>query len=132
MTYLGVDYGRRKIGVSISEGSLAQPLGVLYVHSVAEAVAKLERMIQTHGASCVVIGVSEGKMADETHVFGDAVSQLGVKVYYWDETLSSQTATSLLIEGGKSKKARRKDQDAVAASLILQSYLDSLKEERKA
>lgn len=121
MFILGVDYGRKKIGLAIAEASLAEPLGV--VNSLAE----VKKIIQTKNIEKVVVGVSEGRSAKEAKEFGRKLQQeSGLKIVFQDETLSTHEAQTFSQAAGMKRKKRRQLEDAFAATLILQSYLDNL------
>lgn len=125
MKYLGVDYGLKKVGLAISEGFVAQPLKVLEVSSLKDAVVRVMRVIKDEGVDLVVVGMPEGgRAARVTKRFVGELRKY-VKVLEADETLSSRRALSLMIETGFSKKNREKE-DAVSAALILQEFLDNL------
>ena len=83
----------------------------------------------------VVIGLpkklnnDEGDRCDRTREFGDMVERRsGLEVIYWDERLTTVAADAVLAEGGVRKESRKAYIDKVAASLILQGYLDSISE----
>lgn len=124
---LGVDYGKRKIGLAITDGVLAEPHKVIKVRNQGEAVKKVVKAIQVEQVGQVVIGISEGEMAKETREFGKKLEEeLGAPVVYQDETLTTQEAQELSQKAGIRRKKRRALEDAYSATLILQSYLDSL------
>lgn len=129
MKYLGVDYGRKRIGLAISDGTFAQPLEVVKIENVQDGVNKVVGIVERQEIEQVVIGVSEGEMAEETRNFGDLISGMGICVSFWDETLSSKQAMERLIKGGKKKKIRKEMLDAAAAAITLQSFLDEKGEE---
>lgn len=126
MKILGIDYGRRKLGLAISEGYLSEPWKVLRVEHLDEALKKVTQIIKDEKIEKVVIGVSEGEMGKESKDFGMNLQQeLEIQVDTHDETLSTQDATRLAIEAGMGRKKRNEMEDAFAASVILQDYLDS-------
>ena len=126
MKILGIDYGRRKVGLAISEGYLSEPWKVLRVEHLDEALKKVTQIIKDEKIEKVVIGVSEGEMGKESKDFGMNLQQeLEIQVDTHDETLSTQDATRLAIEAGMGRKKRNEMEDAFAASVILQDYLDS-------
>lgn len=126
MKILGIDYGKRKVGLAIGVGSLAEPLEVIRVNSFKEAVEKVIQVIKVEQVEKVVIGISEGQMAEETRRFLSVISNelSTIKFETFDETLSSQDAQKLSREAGISRKKRRGMEDAFAASIMLQNYLD--------
>ena len=120
MRFLGVDFGEKKIGLAISEGFLAEPLGTV------KKIAAVQRICREQGIDKIVIGLSESEMAEKTRRFGANLRQLtGLPVVYQDETLTSEEAKKIMVKSGKSKKKRQQQSDTIAACLILQDYLDS-------
>jgi putative Holliday junction resolvase len=123
---LGIDYGRRKVGLAISEGSLAEPFKVIHYGKLADLMRKLEAEVEEGKFEKVVVGISEGEMAKETESFCQSLSgRLKIPVVTFDETLTSKDAQRLAIEAGVSRQKRAKMEDAYAATLLLQNYLDS-------
>jgi putative Holliday junction resolvase len=123
---LGLDYGRKKIGIAVAEGSLAEPLIVVKFRSEVEALKKVGQVVQAEQIEQVIAGVSEGEMAVQTREFGKKLEEkLGIPVIFQDETLTTQEAQELAIKAGIKRKKRKKLEDAYSATLILQSYLDS-------
>ena len=121
MKTLGIDYGKSKIGLAIGIGSFAEPLKVIRVESFPDAVHKIKNEIKTEMPDRIVVGISEGDMGEESRKFAN---ELGATTF--DETLTSKDAQKLSIEAGISRKKRHQMEDAYAASLMLQNYLDSL------
>ena len=119
MKILGVDYGRSKIGLARAEGPLAEPFKVIKVNSFDDAVQKLKREIEIEKADKIVVGVSEGAMGEESKEFAKA---FGADIF--DETLSTYEAQEKSIQGGIGRKKRREMEDAYAATVMLQNYLD--------
>lgn len=125
MRTLGIDYGKSKIGLAIADGPLAEPLKVIKVKDLEDAVHKLLQILQVEHINKVVIGLSEGKMAEETKRFASIIShRSSIKMEMFDETLTSQDAQTLSIQAGINRKKRREMEDAYAAAIILQNWLD--------
>lgn len=125
MKILGIDYGRKKIGLAISDGDLAQPLRVLQVNSREEALAKILQVVEIEKVDRLVVGVSEGEMAEESRDFATSLgSRTPILVKTFDETLTTQDAQKLSHEAGIGQKKRQAMEDAYAAALMLQNYLD--------
>ena len=125
MAILGIDYGRKKMGLSIATGKLAEPYQVIRIQKEEEATVKIGEIVKEEGVELVVVGISEGAMGEETRSFGKRLSgHFGIKVEFWDETLSTQDSQTLSIEAGLSRKKRRGLEDAFAAAVMLQSYLE--------
>ncbi|MBN1169360.1 Holliday junction resolvase RuvX [Candidatus Woesebacteria bacterium] len=127
MKYLGIDYGKRKIGLAIStEEKLATPYSVLKVSSEGKAIEKIRRILDEENLDRIVLGISEGKVAVETKDFASKLEKsLDIKVLFYDETLTTKDAQEMSIEAGIKRKKRRNMEDAYSATLILQGYLDS-------
>lgn len=126
MKILGIDYGERKIGLSLSEGILVTPLGI--ERKTKDLEKRIRDLCQKEEVGKVIVGISEGKIAQRQKHFGEKIAQIcSLPVEFWDETLTSREALQKMIETGKSRKKRSRE-DAVAAALILQSYLENQKE----
>lgn len=126
MTILGVDYGRAKLGFAIGMGTLAHPLGVEKVSSFEDALNKVVNKARSEEADLILVGISEGAMAGEQKKFAKGLGNLvDIPVRVHDETLSTQEAQKLAISAGLRRSRRKELEDAFAASVVLQSYLDS-------
>jgi putative holliday junction resolvase len=126
MKTLGIDYGKKKIGLAVSEGVLAEPLKVIGCENLEEGLGKVIQVVRAEKAKRIVLGISEGKMAEETKKFGKMLQdKLGIPVEFQDETLTTHEAQELSIEAGIKRKKRKSMEDAYSATLILQDYLDS-------
>jgi putative Holliday junction resolvase len=126
---LGIDYGLRKIGLSIADtkSKLAEPHKVLKVSSDKDAMRKIDKVLLEEKAGKIVIGISESKMAKDTEMFVKSlIKKIDTPVVLQDETLTTQHAQDLSIKAGVKRKKRKKLEDAYAATLMLQSYLDNL------
>lgn len=136
---LALDYGRKRIGVAISYGSLAEPLQVLEVApgeaggvgapgstaSWETILPALHALIQAEQPEQLLVGVSEGKMAIETKHFVEFLTtNQSLPVLSVDETLSSQTASRKLYESNASILKKKQPQDHLAAAVFLQDWLD--------
>jgi putative Holliday junction resolvase len=129
---LGLDVGGKRIGVAISdEGQiLSSPWGM--VEQGKTAIEGIRRIARETGAVAIVAGLPtgmsgrEGAQAAETRGFADAAAEeLGLPLTYWDERLTSTQAERMLIDAGMRRKDRRGQIDALAASLMLQGFLDA-------
>lgn len=127
MKLLGIDYGRRKIGLATAVTMLAEAYGVIRAETIQEAVNKIKKTVETEKITKVVVGISEGQMAQETKQFVRQLEKaINLPVVFQDETLSTQEAQRLAIEAGIRRKKRKELEDAFTAAVILQSYLDLL------
>lgn len=132
MRYLALDLGDRRIGVAISDalGMLARPLEVFERTSRAADFDHINDLITRHCVDAVVVGLplnmdgTEGPQAVWVREYSDALAEtLAVPVHLWDERLTTEEAEDILRAQGKPPA---KDWiDAVAAAVILRSYLDS-------
>lgn len=126
MTILGIDYGRRKLGLAFSTGSLATPYRVLLITSWQDAFEKVAKIARTEKLERVVVGVSEREMAQEQKAFAAGLRRTtGIQTEVWDETLTTKEAQILAREAGIRPKRLRELEDAFAACLMLQSYLEA-------
>ena len=126
MKILGIDYGRKKIGLAIADGPLAEPYKILrYKDPPAGEREKIKKIVKELAIEKIVVGVSEGTMADESHNFGEKLKKTcSIPVFFQDETLSTQEAQRLSRQAGIKRKKRKEMEDAFAAAIMLQSYLD--------
>lgn len=122
---LGIDYGRSKLGFAFAEGSIAAPLKVIRTTSPDEAVEQVIQVAAIENPEFLVVGISEGEMGEEQLAFAQRLREHGWKVENWDEGLSTYDAINLSIEAGVKQGKRRTMEDAMAAAVVLQSFLDS-------
>lgn len=126
---LAVDVGTARIGIAISEGSLALPLESLTADE--GVVAKVCELAQQRDVSVVYVGLPLSLKGDFTSStikaieFGRALSQHGIAVRMIDERLTTKSAQQLLQKSGKRVKESRQYIDAQAAALILDFALSS-------
>ena len=120
MKIVGIDYGRKKIGVATSEGTLAQPWKVIRVDDFEGAVGKILQILKELKADKAIVGVSEGEIGEESRKFAKRV---GAETF--DETLSTYKAQEFSREAKVGRKKRKNLEDAYAAAVMLQLYLDT-------
>ncbi len=146
MKYLAVDYGTKKIGLAVSDdqGSLAVPLEILMNTSAIKK--QLIERIEEHKIECIVFG--ESKDQEGNYNAGHEAAQkladilgreTGKEIVFQDERFSSLSAVAHLYEKGnvanprwssRTNDEKRSNDDAKAAAVILQRYLD--KQQNKA
>ena len=133
MRILAIDPGTVRLGLALSDpsGTIAQPLSVLARRSEPEDLKALVELVERHDVGIIVIGLPrlmDGRLdaaAQQAQAFGDQVARAtGRPVAYWDERLTSVAAERYLIEQGKRRSKRRQEIDRMAATLLLQGYLD--------
>ncbi len=133
MVVLALDVGEARIGVAVSDPTelLASPRGVIRRRSLAQAIEAVLRMVEETEAELVVVGLPislDGQLHDQARAvqaFGQRLARrLSIPVEYWDERLSTVTATEALRAAGVRPDRIRERVDAAAAAIILQDYLD--------
>lgn len=130
---IGVDYGARRIGLSVSDpaGRIALALDTIEVISMAQAVAELLAITERYDAREIVVGLpinmdgAESEMAKNVLAFVSTLqAQTDTQVTTWDERLTSAAAQKAVTAMGLSLKGNKKQLDRIAATLLLQSYLE--------
>ena len=128
---LGVDFGRARIGIAISDELrlLAHPLET--ISSKQNAVARIKEIVRERKIDNVVVGIPKhmsgeiGQSANEALQFVEKLrAALPCEVISWDERLTTVAANRALREAGKQTRHTRAYVDQVAAQMILQGYLD--------
>jgi putative Holliday junction resolvase len=131
---LGIDLGRKRIGLAISDESerIALPAGILESRGRAADLAAIRRLARERGVSCVVVGLPlhmngrPGPEAEAARAFATALAgALGVPVETLDERWSTVEAERTLRETGQSRRKRRSGAaDTLAATLLLRTFLE--------
>ncbi len=136
---MGLDYGSVTVGVAISDSMLltAQPVEVIKRKSenkLRRTLARIETLVQENDVDRIVLGYpknmnnTEGERVQRTKDFMEKlIARTGLEVVLWDERLSTVSAMDVLKEGGVRMEDRKTYVDKIAASLILQGYLDSIR-----
>jgi putative Holliday junction resolvase len=136
---LGLDIGKRRIGVAVSDplGFVARPVETVYSVSLNVDLARITEIARKLEAELIVVGDplhmsgEAGTMSNRAHKFGEALHDFsGIPVAYCDERLTSVEAQRILEDAGVSPKKVKQQIDAMAAAVILQSYLNTLKPPR--
>ncbi|KPJ55860.1 MAG: hypothetical protein AMS16_03505 [Planctomycetes bacterium DG_58] len=131
---MGIDYGRVRVGLALSDplGITAQPLAVLESKSPEVLLTDLGRIVSEREVTHVVLGLplkldgTEGSAASEARTFAEELRRrLDVPVELWDERLSTVQAERAMLDADMSRTQRKKRRDKVAAQILLQSYLDA-------
>ena len=138
MRILGLDAGERRVGIAISDptGTVARPLRTLVRGSREEDFAAIAATVAEHDVGLVVVGQplsldgTEGPQARRVARYALALAvHLPVPVVSWDERFTTAAAKEILRQNRGKKKGRRAravgEVDAIAAAVILQSYLNS-------
>lgn len=132
--YLGLDVGNRRIGVAVSDGLglTAQPVLTLERRrNSREDLRSLARLARRFNVAGIVVGKplhmsgEAGTQAARTQAFAAALGELsGLPIHFWDERLTTEEAHRILYEAGHARQEHRRVVDQVAATLILQSFLE--------
>lgn len=126
---MGIDYGEKRIGVAFSDplGIIASPHAIIDGRPGRSALQALSALAQEHGACKIIVGLptdsedNVGAQAETVIRWARKLAKtVAQPIVFWDESHSTEEAAAL----SQSKK-RRKDLDAVAAAVILQSYLEA-------
>ena len=132
---MALDYGDARTGVAISDatGSIVGFTTVITQWNRDRAAEQAATLIREHGVERLVLGFprnmdgTEGPRAALYREFAELLEEkTGMKVLLWDERRTTVEAHNILRANGKKEKKHRKNVDAVAASLILEGYLNSL------
>lgn len=132
--YLALDVGNRRIGVAVSDelGLTAQPVLTLERRSSRrENLRSLARLCRRFGVAGIVVGNpvylsgEPSPQAAKNQAFAAELGALaGLPIHLWDERLTTHEAHQLLYASGRPRQQHRRVVDQVAATLILQSFLD--------
>jgi putative holliday junction resolvase len=133
---LGLDFGARRIGVAVSDelGLTAQPVLTLVRNNLRQDLKSLGRLLRKFECSAIVLGNplhlsgDLSPQAAKTQAFAETLREtFALPVHLWDERLTSAEAHRHLDAAGRMRATHREVVDQVAAVLILQSFLDSLR-----
>ena len=139
MKYLGLDLGTKSLGIAISDitGSIASSYKTIHFseEDYEGAIKELIPIIETEVPERIVLGFPKnmngtiGPRAEATLAFKKMLEEkFNIEVFLQDERLSTKEASSYMIAADISRKKRKKKIDALAANIILQTYLDKRKD----
>lgn len=133
---MGLDVGDKTIGVAISDPLLltAQGLETIRRENIKSDIDELEKIIEKFNITKIVVGIPKnmnntiGPQGEKVLSFIDKLKKrISIEIVLQDERLTTVSAERILIEGDLSRKKRKKVIDMVAATYILQSYLDMMR-----
>ena len=133
---LGLDLGTKTIGVAVSDGMRysATPLETIRRTKFTADAARLLELLAENQAVGIVLGLplnmdgSEGPRVQSTRAFARSLAQkTDLPITFWDERLSTSAVTRMLIEADTRRDKRAEVVDKLAASYILQGFLDRLR-----
>lgn len=136
MRIMGLDVGDKTIGIAISDplGFTAQGMETIRRTNLEEDIEKLKKIIMEKEVSKMVIGLPKnmngttGPQGQKVIEFASLLEdKTSIDIVLWDERLTTVAAERLLIDADVSRAKRKKVIDKIAATYILQGYLDSKK-----
>ena len=136
MRIMAIDYGDARIGLAVSDetATLCGEAWTLTEWNMERAADKIVQEASSRGVSCLVLGYPKnmdgtlGVRAEKSETFKKALEARSViPVTLWDERRTTVAAHEILHANGKKMKKHRESVDAVAASLILEGFLGTLK-----
>lgn len=137
MSLLGLDFGEKRIGVAQSDelNLMAYAAGFIEHRSEEYVVREIQKLIEEHRIEKIVIGLPRtlkgetGVQAEKVLSFSDCLGKrISCPIMIWDERLTTAQAERALIERDVSRAKRKQKRDAIAAEIMLQSYLDFIKQ----
>jgi len=137
---MGIDFGSKRIGISISDPTLTIAQGLLVLENNPEFFDKVKDICFKYDVKLIVVGLPislSGRYSSKTNEvlkFVDKLkSKLKIDIVKWDERFTTKIAQRAKIEMNLKKKKRKEKifDDIISATLILQSYLDFLKNKEK-
>lgn len=139
MRILGLDFGSKTVGVAVSDPMLLTAQSVEIIRRKSEnklrqTLARIEELIEEYEVEQIVLGLpvnmnaTEGERAEKSREFADMIfRRTGIEPVLWDERLTTVSADKVMMEAGIRRENRKEYVDAIAASFILQGYLDYLR-----
>ena len=134
---LCLDYGRRRVGVAVSDplGLTAQPVETWTGVSREKLLERICALIEEMGVEKIVLGLpltlkgERGDMAQEVERFASELHHRGgIPVTLWDERFTSVQARRIIRQKGEKPSRKKEEIDLIAAVLLLQNYLDFQRE----
>ncbi|ALA61666.1 Holliday junction resolvase RuvX [Rickettsia amblyommatis] len=131
---IAIDYGSKKLGIALSnqERSIAMPLNT--ITEIKIVITALLNIIEKYKVCGVIIGLPidmSGAVTEQTNIvmkFAEELAKsINLPIYLQDERLTTKAANNFLKSFGVKRQDRNNNDDAVAASMILETVLDSIK-----
>lgn len=136
MRIMGLDFGSKTVGVAISDSLLLTAQGVEIIrrkdeNKLRQTLARIEELIEQNEVEEIVLGLpknmnaTEGARVELTNEFKEKLERrTGLPVIMWDERLTTVEANRTMMDVGIRRENRKEYVDMIAATLILQGYLD--------
>ena len=140
---MGLDFGSKTVGVAISDPLLITAQGVEIIrrkdeNKLRQTLARIEELIVQNEVEEIVLGLpknmndTQGARVELTMEFKESLERrTGLPVHMWDERLTTVAADKAMMEAGIRRENRKDYVDMIAATLILQGYLDRRAMEKK-
>ncbi len=131
---LALDVGHKRIGVALSDSLkiTAQGLTTLSRRTMEQDLVAIRHLVEQHEVEAIVVGLPirlDGSMGPEAvavqQFIDELASAVGCPIYPWDERFTTVQAERALLEGRVRRAKRKLLRDKVAATLLLQNYLDA-------
>ncbi len=131
---MSVDYGDARTGIAVCDKfeMLASPVEVIHEHYVPKVIDRIEVLCSELKPELIIVGLpknmngSIGERAQKCIDFADSLKErCSINVQMWDERLTTVSAHNYLNDTNTRGKKRKNTVDAVAATVILQSFIDS-------
>lgn len=144
MRIMGLDFGSKTVGVAVSDALLMTAQGVEIIrrkeeNKLRQTLARIEELIVEYEVEEIVLGLpkhmngTEGVRVELTEEFKEKLERrTGLPVVFWDERLTTVSADRTMMEAGIRRENRKDYVDMLAATFILQGYLDRRSNEKKA
>lgn len=139
MRIMGLDYGSKTVGVAVSDPLLITAQGLEIIrrkdeNKLRQTLARIEELIVQYEVSEIVLGLpknmnnTEGDRVNLTNEFKEKLERrTGLPVHLYDERLTTVIADKTMMEAGVRRENRKDFVDKIAATIILQDYLDSVR-----
>ncbi len=133
MKIMAVDFGDARTGLAVCDRTefLASPIGVIHDYNFESTIKKVAVAVTEYDVKKVIVGHplnmngTRGERAEKCELFAEKLKELvDVPVMLWDERSTTVSAHQILSDTGTFGKKRKEVVDAVAATLILESYLE--------
>ena len=140
---MGLDFGSKTVGVALSDPLLITAQGLEIIrrkeeNKLRQTLARIEELVLEYQIETIVLGLPKnmndtmGDRAEKSIEFKEMLERrTGLAVVLWDERLTTVAADKVMMEAGIRREERRDYVDSIAASFILQGYLDFLKNQEK-
>ncbi len=138
MRVLGLDFGSKTVGVALSDPLLVTAQGLEIIrrdkeNKIRKTLARIQEIVETNEVDRIVLGFPKnmnntiGERGNKTLEFKEMLEKrLNIPVIMWDERLTTVSADKTMMEVGVRREDRKQYVDSIAATFILQGYLDSL------